>query len=226
MMRMAKRWGLPGAEVNPLEGVKQKDPENRVERFLTAAETQRLKDSVEESPNFMLRYIVALLLLTGCRKRELLDAKWDQISFERKIWRIPTSKSGKPRHVPLSQDALNVLHSIPRFDACPFIVPNPETFKPFVSVYNAWDNARRRAGLPDVRMHDLRHSAASNLVNSGQSLYVVAKVLGHAQVKTSERYAHLSTDTLLQAVNAASEVTGTTWANAVVDVQPPRLPTL
>jgi len=61
-------------------------------------------------------------------------------------------------------------------------------------------------------MHDLRHSAASNLVNAGQSLYVVAKVLGHAQVRTSERYAHLSADTLLNAVNAASQVTGTTWA--------------
>lgn len=226
MMRMAKRWGLPGAEVNPLEGVKQKDPENRVERFLTAAETQRLKEAVEESPNFMLRYIVALLLLTGCRKRELLDAKWDQVSFERKVWRIPTTKTGKPRHVPLSEDAINVLKAIPRFDACPYIVPNPDTSKPFVSVYHAWDNARKRAGLPDVRMHDLRHSAASNLVNSGQSLYVVAQVLGHAQVRTSERYAHLSTDTLLHAVNAASQVTGTTWADAIPESKAPVLPAM
>ena len=212
MMRMAKRWGLHGAEINPLEGVKQKDPENRVERFLTAAETQRLKESVEESPNFMLRYIVALLLLTGCRKRELLDAKWEEVSFERKSWRIPTTKTGKPRHCPLSEDAINVLRSIPRFDDCPYIVPNPMTLKPFWSIFNSWDNARKRAKLPNVRLHDLRHSCASNLVNSGQSLYVVAKVLGHSQVRTSERYSHLSSDTLLNAVNAASQATGTTWA--------------
>ncbi len=214
MMRMAKRWGLPGAEVNPLEGVKQKDPDNRIERFLTPAETQRLKEAVEESPNFMLRYIVALLLLTGCRKRELLDARWDEISFQRKQWRIPRGKTGM-RHVPLSDDALAVLRSIPRFDDCPYIVPNPETLKPFTSVFNSWDNARKRAGLPDVRMHDLRHSAASNLVNSGQSLYVVAKVLGHSQTKTTERYAHLASDTLLNAVNAASKATGTTWAEPI-----------
>ena len=211
MMRMAKRWGLPGAEINPLEGVKQKDPANRIERFLTPAETQRLQIAVEESPNFMLRYIVALLLLTGCRKRELLDAKWGEFSIERKTWRIPTTKTGKPRHVPLSQDAIAVLKSIPRFDDCPYVVPNPESLKPFVSVFNSWNNARERAGLRDVRMHDLRHSCASNLVNAGQSLYVVAKVLGHSQVRTSERYAHLSADTLLSAVNAASEITGTTW---------------
>lgn len=213
MMRMAKRWGLPGADINPLEGVKQKDPANRIERFLSPAETQRLKDAVEESPNFMLRYIVALLLLTGCRKRELLDARWEEFSIERKTWRIPTTKTGKPRHCPLSDEAIAVLQSIPRFEGSPFVVPNPETLKPFKSIYNSWDHARRRAGLPDVRMHDLRHSAASNLVNAGQSLYVVAKVLGHAQVKTSERYAHLSADTLLTAVNAASRVTGTSWVS-------------
>ncbi|WP_084251182.1 site-specific integrase [Sphingomonas pruni] len=160
----------------------------------------------------MLRYIVALPLLTGRRKRGLLDAKWEEFSIDRKTWRIPTTKTGKPRHVPLSQDAIAVLKSIPRFDNCPYVVPNPETLKPFTSVYNAWNAARKRAGIPDARMHDLRHSAASNLVNAGQSLYVVAKVLGHAQVRTSERYAHLSADTLLTAVNAASQVTGTTWA--------------
>lgn len=213
MYRMAKRWGIPGAEVNPLEGVKQKDPANRIERFLTADETKRLKDAVEESPNFMLRYIVALLLLTGCRKRELLDSRWEDFSIDRKSWRIPFTKTGKVRHVPLSQEAIAVLKAIPRFDDCPFVVPNPETLQPFQSIYNSWNNARIRAKLPDVRLHDLRHSCASNLVNSGQSLYVVAKVLGHAQVRTSERYAHLSSDTLLNAVNAASQLAGTTWAD-------------
>jgi integrase len=82
----------------------------------------------------------------------------------------------------------------------------------FQSIYNSWDTARRTAKLPDVRVHDLRHSCASNLVNSGQSLYVVAKVLGHSQTRTTERYAHLDAGVLLKAVNGASEVTGTTWA--------------
>lgn len=93
-------------------------------------------------------------------------------------------------------------------------MPNPKTRLPFQSIFHSWDTARRSATLPDVRVHDLRHSAASNLVNSGQSLYVVAKVLGHSQTRTTERYAHLDAAVLLNAVNAASQVTGTTWGDA------------
>lgn len=214
MMRMAKKWGLPGSDRNPLEGVKQRDPANRKERFLNAAETARLKRAVDDSPNPMLKYIVALLLLTGCRKRELLDAKWEEVDFDRKVWRIPTSKTGQPRHVPLSDDALAVLRQVPRLEGCPFILPNPKTRLPFQSIFHSWDTARRAAVLPDVRIHDLRHSAASNLVNSGQSLYVVAKVLGHSQTRTTERYAHLDAAVLLNAVNAASHLTGTTWGGS------------
>lgn len=213
MMRMAKKWGLPGVDRNPLEGVKQKDCNNRIERFLSPAETARLKQAVDESPNPLLKYIVALLLLTGCRKRELLDARWDEVNIDRKVWRIPTSKTGKARHVPLSEDAIAVFQLIPRFGNCPYIVPNPKTLKPFTSIYHSWDSARRAAKLPDVRVHDLRHSAASNLVNAGQSLYVVAKVLGHASMRSSERYAHLDAGVLLEAVNAGAQVSGTTWAS-------------
>lgn len=214
MLRLAKQWGVPGAEKNPLEGVRQKDPNNRVERFLKPEETKRLQKAVQESENQMLQYIVALLLLTGCRKRELLDGRWADVDLDGKVWRIPTSKTGKPRHVPLSDDAIAVFRQVPRFDACPYIVPNPKTLEPFTAFFNSWDTARRRAGLPDLRVHDLRHSAASNLVNSGQSLYIVAKVLGHTQTRTTERYAHLDRGVLLDAVNAASKATGTTWGEA------------
>lgn len=212
MLRLARQWNVPGAEANPLEGVRQRDPNNRVERYLNPAETRRLQRAVEESENPMLKYIVALLLLTGARKRELLDGRWAEIDLDRKVWRIPTSKTGKPRHCPLSEDAIAVLRQVPRFGDCPFIVPNPSTLRPFRSFFRSWDTARRAAGLSDVRVHDLRHSCASALVNSGQSLYVVAKVLGHAQTRTTERYAHLDSAVLLSAVNAASQATGTTWA--------------
>jgi integrase len=212
MMRMAKKWGLPGSERNPLEGVKQKECNNALERFLTPAETARLKSAVERSANTQLKYIVALLLLSGCRKRELLDARWEHFDLDRKVWRIPTSKTGRARHVPLSDQALAVLREVPRFPDCPWVLPNPATLKPFTAVFNAWDTARRAAHLPDVRMHDLRHTHASQLANAGQSLYVIGKVLGHAQTRSSERYAHLSNETLLNAVNLAARASGTTWA--------------
>ena len=213
MMRMARKWGLPGSERNPLEGVKQKECNNQIERFLTPAETARLKIAVDRSANTQLKYIVALLLLTGCRKRELLDARWEHFDENRKVWRIPTSKTGRARHVPLSDQALAVLKEVPRFKGCPWTIPNPATLRPFTAVYNAWDKARRDAHLPDVRMHNLRHSAASYMVNAGQSLYVVGQVLGHAQAKTTARYAHLSQESLLNAVNLAAQGSGTEWAD-------------
>jgi integrase len=214
MYRLAKQWGVPGTERNPLQGVPQKPCNNEIERFLTSEEAGRLQAAVEASANTQLKYIVALLLLTGCRKRELLDAKWEEFQLDRQMWRIPMqrAKTSKTRHVPLSKAAMEVLAQVPRFEGCPYVVPNPETLKPFWSVYHCWDKARKAAGLPDVRMHDLRHSAASNLVNSGQSLYVVSSILGHAQMKTSARYAHLASETLLAAANAAADHMGTDWA--------------
>ncbi|WP_174273709.1 tyrosine-type recombinase/integrase [Sphingomonas bacterium] len=210
MMRLAGDWGVPGAERNPLKGAKLKDPDNRKERFLTQEEVRRLKVAVEQSPNAKLGQIVALLLLTGCRKREILDAKWDQVDFENKSLKILKGKTGA-RHVPLGDEALAVFRSIPRLDRCPYIVANPKTKVPFTSIFTSWDQARHRAGLGDVRLHDLRHTLASHLAQSGHSLWVIANVLGHAQTRTTERYAHLSTETLRNAVNTAVKASGTTW---------------
>jgi integrase len=124
------------------------------------------------------------------------------------------SKIGKPRHVALSGAVIELLAQVPRWAGCPYVVPNPKTKLPFVTVFCSWNTARKVAGLPDVRMHDLRHSSASNLVNSGHSLYIVSKALGHSQIKTTSRYSHLSQDTLLAAADAAANATGTIWGAA------------
>lgn len=211
MYNLAKKWEIPGAEHNPTSSVKMFELNNARERFLTPQETQRLQEAIKKSPNPQLQYIVSLLLLMGNRKRELLNAKWEDIDQERRTWHIPITKSGKSRNVPLSNAALSVLSQVPRFKDCPYVVPNPKTKKPYVSIYTSWNTARTMAGLPDVRMHDLRHSMASNMVNSGCSIYEVAKVLGHTQLKTTQRYSHLSQDKLLEAVDAAAKATGTDW---------------
>ena len=101
------------------------------------------------------------------------------------------TKSGKPRHVTLSGKVLEILASMPRWPGCPFVAPNPKTLKPYVSFFISWDTARKKAGMPEVRIHDLRHSAASFLINANHSLYVVQKLLGHTQIKTTARYSHL-----------------------------------
>jgi len=198
------RWSIPGAEKNPTRGVTRKPLNNARERFLSAEEAARLREAVAESKNPQLQHIVGLLLLTGARVRELLDARWEHIDVDRRSWLIPTSKTGKPRHVPLSTAALAVIEALPRFGGCPWLVPNPATRKPFVAIQHSWDRARRVAGLPGLRIHDLRHSAASFMVNSGVDLFAVGKVLGHASYQSTQRYAHLANDTLLAAVEAGA----------------------
>jgi len=148
----------------------------------------------------MLQYIVPMLILTGARKREVLDAKWTEFDMAHKQWRVSVTKAGKPRYIPLSDGVLQMLATMPHNDS-PWIFPNPKTHKPYVSIFCCWNTARKLAGMPDVRMHDLRHSFASFLVNAGRSLYEVQKILGHTQIKTTQRYAHLSQDTLVDAAN-------------------------
>lgn len=216
MYKMAKKWGLPGADDNPLAGVPQKPVDNQMERFLSAEETKRLLEAVDASPNTQLGPIVRLLLLTGCRKRELLDAKWSEIDMDKQVWRIPMerAKTSKTRHVPLSGQAMAVLQSLRRWNGCDFVVPNPDTRKPYWSIHFSWDRARKAAGLSDVRIHDCRHSFASWLVEAGYSIYIVSKALGHASSRSTERYAHVSDTTLRSASNAAANLIGNDWAAA------------
>lgn len=204
---MAIKWQIPGVKSNPAKEVDLLKVDNKRERFLREDELSRLYDAVATSDNQMLKYIVPMLLLTGARKREVLDAKWSDFDYGNRIWKIPHTKLGRPRFVPMSDGVLAILAQIPRED-CEYVFANPETQKPYVSVHYAWATARKRAGLEDVRMHDLRHSFASILINSGRTLYEVQHLLGHTQVKTTERYAHLQQDTLLRAANVATAVVG------------------
>ena len=204
MFNLAQKWDILSDGRNPAMGIVLFE-ETKCERYLNSQEAQALLHAIQTSENEQLKYIVTLLLLTGCRKRELLDAQWEHFDLERRSWRIPMSKSGKPRHVPLSDSVLTLLSQIPRIEGCPYVVPNPHTKLPFKSVFRSWDAARKMAGLHDLRLHDLRHSFASFLINSGRSLYEVQNILGHSQSKTTQRYAHLSNSTLLDATNAASD---------------------
>jgi len=104
----------------------------------------------------------------------------------------------------MSSAALDVLTSVPRFDGCPWIFPNPETRQPFVSIKHAWQTARDEAGLPGLRLHDCRHAFASFAINSGVDLFTVGRVLGHRSVQSTQRYSHLANDTLLAAVEAGA----------------------
>lgn len=201
---LAKKLKVMGVDANPANPVKLYQVNNAKERYLTPEETQRLRAVLDEGSNRQFRNIVVLLLMTGCRKRELLDARWEDVDLDRRMWRIPLTKSGRPRNVPLSGAVVELLRGLPRWDRCPYVIPNPSTMRPYGNLHYNWDRVRRAAGMPELRMHDLRHSFASNLVNAGRSIYEVGRLLGHAQVKTTQRYAHLSDATLMSAMEEAA----------------------
>jgi integrase len=205
IFNLTLKWEVPGIKANPCKGIPLMEENNQMERYLSVGEVERLYLAVCKSENTMLKYIVPMLILTGARKREVLDARWRDIDWAQRSWRIPKTKSGKIRHIPLSTGAMNVLehvrlkvrHGLLNEQA---IFANPKTGEPFVSFFYSWNNARIRAGLPEFRIHDLRHSFASHLVNAGRSLYEVQELLGHADIKTTSRYAHLSRERLVAAV--------------------------
>ncbi len=201
------KWEVPAIKNNPTAGIPLMKEDNQKERYLSTDEAQRLYTQLQQSDNQMLQFIVPMLILTGARKREVLDARWEDFDFEHRHWRIHTTKLGKPRFVPMSDGVVNLLGSIPRFD-CEWVFPNPKTLKPYVSIFCSWNTTRGKADLQDVRIHDLRHSYASFLVNAGRSLYEVQRLLGHTQIKTTQRYAHLSHDTLLDATNSVNTALG------------------
>lgn len=210
---LAINWNVPGVERNPTRGIPRRPINNARDRFLSPEEAKRLHGAVAKSANRQLNPIVGLLLLTGARVSELLRAEWRDVDLERRAWFIPTSKTGKPRHVPLSQAAIDIIEKLPKFDRCPYLVPNPKTKKPFTDIKHPWQTARDLAGLPDLRIHDLRHSAASFMINAGIDLYAVGRVLGHANHASTLRYSHLANDTLLAAVEAGAARLNVEWAD-------------
>jgi integrase len=210
----AIEWEIDGIEKNPAKGVKPLPDHKRHERYLSAEEARQLLEVVSKSQNKLLPYIVALLLLTGCRRREVLEARWENIDLERGLLTVPLSKNGKPRYVPLSPAARNILIKSKLIviellgseeAGNGWVFPNPKTKKPFLKMQTGWMRARRLAGLEGLRVHDLRHSFASALVNRGMTLYDVKEALGHSSVVTTQRYAHLAPQRLMQAVSAAQE---------------------
>ena len=204
MFNLAIKWEIEGVFRNPTAGIPLLKENNQVERFLSAEEAKALLIAIKASKNPMLQHIVSMLILTGARKREVLDAKWEDFDMERTSWRIPNTKAGKARIVPLSDAATALLTKLRKKKRSPYAFANPITLKPYKSIYYSWHTARKEAGLDDVRIHDLRHSFASFLVNAGRSLYEVQTLLGHTQIKTTQRYAHLSTTSLRAASNEVS----------------------
>jgi integrase len=197
---LARKWNVPGASMNPTAGLSTV-PEVHRQRFLTPEEAQRLVGSIQTDKNQVAAKAIMLLLLTGARRREVTRARWEDVDWEKRTLLVPVSKSGKPRAIALSAAAITLLRTAASDSASPYVFPTQLS-----GLFCQWNRIRCRAGLADVRLHDLRHSFASFLVNQGVSLYVVQSLLGHSQIRMTQRYAHLAPQTLLDAAEVAALV--------------------
>ena len=208
MIDQGMAWGVAGEISNPCRSA-PKYRTRRRERFLTDAEFQRLGRTLDEmegegrlSPHAAAA--IRLLMLTGCRRNEILTLRWEDVHLPTQELRLTDSKTG-PRTVSLSPEAAQVLAQIPRLPGNPWVIPGAKPGARLSSLFEPWRRVRARAGLDDVRLHDLRHSYASRALALGESLPVIARLLGHAQIQTTARYTHLTRDAVKDAAVRVAE---------------------
>jgi integrase len=226
-------WAIKVGEIpeglTPAKGITKFREDGR-ERYLTAEELARLGDALREAETVGIPWdvdetratakhapkpeyrrvkmpppataAIRLLLFTGCRLREILHLRWAEVDFDRAMLFLADSKTGR-KPVVLSTAALAVLSGLPRLGqyAIPGISPN----RPRHDLKKPWAAITKRAGLEGVRLHDLRHSFAAVGAGSGLGLPIIGKLLGHRNVETTARYAHLDRNPLRQAVNLIAE---------------------
>jgi len=177
---------------NPIKVINRpKLPKGR-KRFLSDDEITALLNASKESDSKSLYAFVLLLLTTGCRRGEAYAMEWSDIDVEANQALLPITKSGEPRIIPLTPAVLDALMALPR-DPSGLVFPNELT--------KAWHTAMTQAKIDNFRLHDLRHTSASLLVRAGHSLFDVGALLGHADPRTTKRYAHVAQRTTKRMVN-------------------------
>ena len=205
---MAEGWGIAPEGGNPCRFVR-KYKERSCERFLSEEEFRRLGrvlGEVEAEGKVSSSAVAAfrLLMLTGCRRNEILTLRWEDVDLEAGELHLRDAKTGA-RSVALSPAARSVLTSLPRRPDNPWVIPGMKPGARLSNLNNAWLVVRARADLKDVRIHDLRHSFASRALALGESLPMIGRMLGHRKVQTTARYAHLARDSVKASAGRVAE---------------------
>ena len=200
IMRQAEVYGYRPEGTNPCKGIKRYRRQGR-ERFLSAAEVRRLGEVLAhyEARRPQIAAIVRLLLLTGCRKGEILTLKW-RFYREGKLF-LPDGKAG-PRTVWLSSAAREVLERLPRRSVWGFPSPKTRSCLTAATLDRTWQRIRAEADLRDVRLHDLRHSYASMALTQGETVLTIGRLLGHRNPATTLKYTHMSDAMVHEAADA------------------------
>lgn len=191
--------------------------EEKRERYLTPDELARLGkvlDNARDEPE--AAFCIRLLLLTGCRLSEIQTVKWHHVDYRNGLLRLPDSKTGA-KLVPIGKAAIEVLKAIPKIDGNAYVITGRKEAQHLTDMQKPWRRLRKRAGLDDLRIHDLRHSFASDALQLGQDLTMIGRLLGHTQVQTTARYAHLKTDPVRAAADTVSGAVALALAQPVTE---------
>jgi integrase len=202
---VAVSWGY--LDSNSVSGIKLFNEDNQVERYLEGEALHMLLKTVASDKNKTVGNIILFLLSTGARKDEVLHAMWSQIDRANRTWQIPAgiSKSKKRRTVHLNKVALDILDNLDTAGKSDYLFVSSRTGDRMTDISKVWGRIRNLAGMPDLRLHDLRHSYASFLANSGCNEFQIQEALGHASTVTTRRYVHMSQEAMQKAAGAASD---------------------
>lgn len=194
MFNLAEIWQLRDTKSNPVKGIK-KFKENQKERFLSEEELQKLHSVMDEfeanDQHQIAIWAIRLILMTGARKSEIINLKWSEVNFAHGFMDLEDSKTGAKR-IWMPPQVVELLQTIPRSNSNPYVLVGKQEGKPFGNLNGIWIEIRTTAGIPDVRIHDLRHTFASAGIMNGVPLHAVGKMLGHKSVTTTSRYAHIA----------------------------------
>lgn len=210
-LNKAEVWDYIPKQTNPCNKI-SKYPEKKMERFLSIDELKNLEqilnsDDIRSRYSAYARGVLFMLIYTGCRKGEVLSLKWGDIHLDDNYVLLKDSKAGE-RIVALNKSTVAVLNEIKPQADNPYVFCGEKRNSHTKNIDHAWQTIRKIAGLPDVRIHDLRHSFASFAIKQGVDIFRVAKLLGHKDIKTTMRYAHIAKDELVNASNVVGEVFG------------------
>ena len=207
MFTLAIGWGW--RTDNPASAFKKR-LENERERFLSQEEIGKLAEVLDAAMDQRAAGIIRLCMLTGSRVGEVRQARFEQFNLELGSWAKPaaTTKQRKIHRVPISAEVAAIVRQrqllVPK--ANPWLFPGDTPGQPVKEIRRFWINVQKDAKLPDVRIHDLRHTFASLLVSGGASLEMIGKLLGHSQMQTTQRYAHLMDSPLRAGVDAVASM--------------------
>lgn len=203
---LAEKYGQIPSGMSPSREVRKLKAPPAQARYLSVEEGKKLMAYLRGIDKTEAR-VIELLLLTGARRSEILQARWENLDLEHRILTVPLSKSGRTRHIYLSAEAAGIFAKM-RGLSTGYIFPGRNADRPASTLYQFWRKTRDTLGLTGTRVHDLRHTYASYLVSGGHSLYETQQLLGHSDPRTTMRYAHFAQEKLLAAAEDVMKILG------------------